>query len=277
MKAILFSVILLFFFGSRQVNAQRLEKVWETSVEMKTPESVLYHEEKDVIYVANINGDPSEKDGKGFISILTPDGSVKNFNWVQNLNAPKGMAIFGGHLFVADIDHLVEIDIENGNIVKKYHAPGAVFLNDVASCKNGMIFVSDTRTAKIHVLNDGEFSVWMEGSPFETPNGLFTENGKLFVGDKNIYEVDIATKKATQIIADAGGVDGLEKNNEGEFVFSNWPGRIFINHNHKNIKLHDSTAREINTADIDFALKYNWVLVPTFFNNRVVAYKIVDL
>ena len=277
MKAILYGILLVCFLGAGQLNAQSLKKVWETSTEMKTPESVLYDSERDVIYVANINENPSEKDGNGFISVLNSDGSVKVFKWIENLSAPKGMAVFEGRLYVADIDQLVEIDIENGKILKKYDAPNAIFLNDVASCMNGMIFVSDTRTAKIHVLNDGVFSVWMEGDPFKSPNGLFTEKGKLYVGDENIYEVEIPSKKVTKIISDAGGVDGLVKNNEGQFVFSNWPGRIFIHANGENIKLHDSTAEEINTADIDFALKYNWILVPTFFDNRIVAYKIVDL
>lgn len=277
MKTILSGLLLICILVASQLNAQTLEKVWETSTEMKTPESVLYDSDRDLIYVANINDNPSEKDGNGFISILNPDGSVKVFKWIENLSAPKGMAIFDGKFYVSDIDQLVEIDIESGKILKKYDAPNAVFLNDVAACMNGMIFVSDTRTAKIHVLNDGVFSVWMEGEPLKSPNGLFTEKGKLFVGDENIYEIDIRSKKITKIISDAGGVDGLEKNNEGQFVFSNWPGRIFIHADGKNIKLHDSTSEEINTADIDFALKYNWVLVPTFFDNRVVAYKIVGL
>jgi len=276
MKTNLLGFIMVLFLFAGQASAQKLEKVWETSEEMKTPESVLYHEDKDVIYVANINDNPSEKDGNGFITILNPDGSVKEYKWVENLSAPKGMAVYDGKLYVADIDQLVEIDIEQGVILKKYDAPNAVFLNDVAACMNGMIFVTDTRTAKIHVLHNGNFSVWLEGEPFESPNGLFTEGGKLYVGDNNVYEVDVKTKKVKQIIADAGGVDGLEKNNEGEFVFSNWAGRIFVHKNGENIKLHDSTAQEINTADIDFALKYNWVLVPTFFDNRVVAYKIIE-
>lgn len=276
MKTLLFSLILVFISGLGTLNAQKLEKVWETSAELKTPESVLFDEDSDVIYVANINGDPSEKDGNGFISILNDDGSPKELHWVKNLNAPKGMALHEGKLYVSDIDQLVEIDVKSGKVSNKYDAPNAVFLNDVAACMNGMVFVSDTRTAKIHVLHQGDFSVWMEGEPFETPNGLFTEKGKLFVGDKNVYEVDVKTKEVKEIIGDAGGVDGLEKNNQGEFVFSNWPGRVFIHRNGKNIKLLDTTEQEINTADLDFSLKLDLVLVPTFFDNRVVAYKIVN-
>jgi outer membrane protein assembly factor BamB len=275
MKTILTGIILILIFGVNISNAQHLEKVWQTSCDLKTPESVLYDRESDVIYVSNIDGDPSQKDGNGFISILNPDGSVKNLHWIKNLDAPKGLAIFKGKLYVADIDKLVEIDIKKGNILAKYDAPGAVFLNDVTACMNGMIFVSDTRTAKIHVLNEGKFTVWMEGKPLETPNGLMAEKGKLFVGDKNIYEVDIQSKETVQLIEDAGGVDGLEKNNDGDFVFSNWPGKIFIHKDGKTIKLLDTTAQELNTADIDYDLKHDLILVPTFFDNHIVAYKIV--
>ncbi len=50
------------------------------------------------------------------------------------------MAIYKGKLYVSDIDQLVEIDIENGKIIKKYNAEDAVFLNDVAACMNGYDF-----------------------------------------------------------------------------------------------------------------------------------------
>jgi outer membrane protein assembly factor BamB len=275
MKTILSGLILTLFFGLNISNAQRLEKVWQTTADLKTPESVLYYQEMDVIFVANINGDPTAKDGNGFISILNPDGSEKKLDWITGLNAPKGMAIFKGKLYVSDIDQLVEIDIEKGKIVERYNASDAIFLNDVTACMNGMIFVSDNRAKKIYVLNEGKFNVWMEGDPFENPNGLMAEKGKLLVGDNKIYEVDIKTKKITTLIEDAGGVDGLEKNNDGDFVFSNWPGRIFIHKDGKTIKLLDTTDKNLNTADIDYDLKHDLILVPTFFDNHIVAYKIV--
>ncbi len=276
MKSILSFFIVVIIVGVPTVNAQRLEKVWESTTDLKTPESVIYNSEKDVIYVANINGDPSQKDGNGFISVLNTNGEIKNLEWIKGLNAPKGKAIFKGKLYVSDIDDLVEIDLENGTIINRYHATDAVFLNDVTACGNGMIFVSDTRTAKIHVLNEGRFTVWHEGAPLENPNGLMAEKGKLLVGDNNIYEIDITSKKINTLVEDAGGVDGLEKNNDGDFVFSNWPGRIFIYKNGKLTKLMDTTAQEMNTADIDYDLKHDLVLVPTFFKNQVIAYRIVD-
>ena len=275
MKTTLFSIVILSLLFAGKMQGQQLKEIWETSPEiLKTPESVLYDSGRDLIYVANINGGPSEKDGNGFISILNADGSLKTKNWVEGLNAPKGMALQGKKLYVSDIDELVVIDIEEAKVIERYHAPDAIFLNDVAICMNGMVFVSDTRTAKIHQLDGKNFTVWYEGDPLDSPNGLMTEKGHLYVGDLNIYKINISSKKIDTVVEDTGGVDGLEKNNDGNFVYSNWPGMIWIYKDGEKIKLHDSTEQKINTADIDFASKYEWILVPTFYDNRVVAYKL---
>ncbi len=276
MKKFNYTLLLLVLLISTGLSAQKLEKIWEISDGLKTPESVIYNQDNNLIYVANINGQPAEKDGNGFISVLTADGKMKKAEWVTGLNAPKGMAIFKNKLYVSDIDELVEIDIEKAAIVARYNAPGSIFLNDVTVTANGTVFASDNRAVKIYILNDNKLSVWKESDPFKNPNGLFAEGEKLYVGDVNIYEVDLKTKATKVLIEDAGGVDGLDKNAKGEFVFSNWPGRFFIQRNGKTIKLHDSVEQEINTADIDFAIKLNLVLVPTFFNNKIVAYRIVD-
>ena len=53
MKTFFILFVLLVFSGIGQIKAQKLEKVWETSIELKTPESVLFDEERNVMYVAN--------------------------------------------------------------------------------------------------------------------------------------------------------------------------------------------------------------------------------
>ena len=272
-KSILFFIFLV-AASTASIYAQQLVKVWETAPVLKTPESVIYCPGNDQIYVANINGNASEKDGNGFISILSSKGEVVNLEWVSGLHAPKGMGIYEGILYVADIDQLVEIDMKAGKIVKKYDAPGAEFLNDVTVCPDGKVLVTDMMKKKIHMLKDGQFTEWFHSETFNRPNGLFAEKGKLYVGDQHIFVIDMPNKTMEVLIADAGGVDGLEKDNDGNFVFSHWAGRIFINKDGKTTKLFDSSEQSINSADIDFASKLNLVLVPTFMDNRVVAYKL---
>jgi len=255
---------------------QKLEQAWETKQSFQVPESVIYDEANDIIYVANINGDASEKDGNGFISRLSVSGKIKNLKWIDGLDAPKGMGIFGNKLYVADIDKLVEIDIKEGKILRKYEAEGAVFLNDVAVRINGDVFLSDTRTGNIYLLANGNLSVWLEDSRISTPNGLMVEQGKLFVGENSVYEVDIETKHIQVAVEEGGGIDGLERDHKGRIVFSHWAGRIFIVTDGTPAKLLDTSNKGINSADIDFAFKPGLLLVPTFSDNRIIAYKIVD-
>lgn len=271
-KKAMIAVFVCFF--SIYSYGQKLVEVWRTGPKMKTPESVLYAPEEDVIFVANINGNPTDKDGNGFISQLNTDGSIKKMEWLTGLDAPKGMAVSNGKLYVADIDQLVEIDIADANIAKRYPAPGAVFLNDVAVSADGMVFVSDSRTNKIHALDNGQFSVWKDSKELDGINGLYTEAGKLFVRSGKIQEIDIKTKQTKDIQDDCGGIDGLAKDQEGNFVFSNWAGRIFYLEDGKMQKLWDTTDEKINTVDLFFAGKPNLLLVPTFFDNQVIAFRI---
>ena len=94
-----------------QNSSPSLEQVWASDTLLRTPESVLYDREREVIYVSNINMNPWEKDGNGFLSRMDLEGHILDLQWVTGLSAPKGMGILGNALFVADIAEVVEIDL----------------------------------------------------------------------------------------------------------------------------------------------------------------------
>src|ERR671923_722747 len=125
----------------QQMTTTKIEKVWETPAELKTPESVIYEPNENVLFVSNIDGPPDRKDKQGFISKVSPlNGSIIELNWVTGLDAPKGMAIINSNdnnklLYVSDITDLLEIDINSGKIINRYNAPGSAFLTDGASGK----------------------------------------------------------------------------------------------------------------------------------------------
>ncbi|MGH7665144.1 MAG: hypothetical protein ACRENI_12770, partial [Gemmatimonadaceae bacterium] len=116
-----------------------------------TPESVKYDEEQDVYFVSNINGNPSQKDGNGFISRVEPDSMLVDTMFIAGgaggvvLNAPKGLAITGDTLWVTDIDVVRGFNRETGAPVGviSFESHDPRFLNDIATGPDGALFVTD--------------------------------------------------------------------------------------------------------------------------------------
>ncbi len=256
-----------------------VEEVWTTGPIMKVPESVLYDQERNMIYVANIEGNPNDKDNQGFISKLKPSGEVETLAWVTDLNAPKGMGIYKNFLYVADITEVIVINIEEGVVVERYEIEGSGFLNDIAIDKNGMVYVTDSDTDKIHAILNGEINTWMEGDKFNRPNGLFCEDGTIMLassGDSQLKKIDLATQEITIVAGEIGHGDGIAKDKKGNYVVSSWAGQLFyIDQEGNKQMLLDTRELEVNSADIDMIVSENLVLVPTFFDNSVVAYRLV--
>jgi DNA-binding beta-propeller fold protein YncE len=165
------AVVALFFLVASSASAESLSESWRVEG-LSNPESVLFDPTQNALYVSNVAGEAMAKDGKGFISRLSPDGNILTLEWVTGLNAPKGLALVGERLFVSDIDELVAVDTKTGKIAKRWPAAGAKFLNDVAADEDGRVFVSDMVTNQIWQLAGDSFAVWLEGSGLENPNGL---------------------------------------------------------------------------------------------------------
>ncbi|MCK4548774.1 MAG: ATP/GTP-binding protein, partial [Candidatus Krumholzibacteria bacterium] len=99
---VLFPIMVI--MTSSPSGAFHLVKKWATDPVFKVPESVCWDFDREILYVSNIAGNPGEKDGEGFISRVSIEGEVRKLRWVTGLNAPKGMAVFGGRIYVSDID-----------------------------------------------------------------------------------------------------------------------------------------------------------------------------
>ncbi len=217
-------------------------KVWETAG-FKNPESALFDSNAGVVYVSNVNGVPTGKDGNGFVSTVSLDGKVQTLEWVKGLNGPKGLARAGGKLYVADIDELVEIDIKSATIAKRYPASGAKFLNDVAADAAGNIYVSDMATNTIWRLSGGTFEVFVNDAKLEGPNGLLVENDTLWVAAWGVMTNGMETKvpghlkrvsltdKTIASHGDGsplGNLDGIEPLGGGAYLVSDWvAGKVF--------------------------------------------------
>lgn len=255
--------------------AVTLTKKWETEPVLTTCESVLYDGDKDILYVSNINGAPDEKDGNGFISKLSLDGEVVDLNWVKGIDAPKGMGLHNGTLYVTDIDRVHAIDTEDGNITRTYPVEGAVFLNDIA-VDNGKIYISDSGGGAIYLIEDGELTTFM--SELKGPNGLYVDNGSLVVAfwdEGTLNTIDLSTREITKRTEGIENPDGIEAIGDNQFIVSSWNGIIHqIDNDWSRTVLLDTRADSISSADLGYVKDKNLLLVPTFFNNTVAAYEI---
>lgn len=276
MKQAMFLLSLLLSVGSVAIG-QGLNKLWATDTTLKVPESVLLDSKNQRLYVTNIEGKGAwDKDGKGSISLVTLSGKILNPEWIKGLHAPKGMTMFGDFLVVADVDSVVVIEVTKAQIVKKIYVDGAKALNDVTSDKRGNMYVSDSKTKKIHYIDVTKLEVSLFAEGLNGPNGLHYVDKTLFFTDAGgLYK--FGKEKEKILIADGmeGGTDGIEQVDENTFLVSCWAGSIWlVKTNGEKKLLLDSRKEAMNTADIGFDKKNKIVYVPTFWKNNVVAYQL---
>ena len=264
---------------SKQIeHSPQLEMVWQTDSLMTTCESVLYHKESGLIYVANVNNAPWELDHNGFISTIDTKGNIIEHKWIEGLSGPKGMGIVGNKLYVNDINRLVEIDITEQKIINAYPVEGNPALNDITVSPEGVVYSSDSSSDVIYALQNGRMDTIVK-KEFGGLNGLLhTKEGMYYMTSKTseFGICDLAEGSLKVLTKELGHGDGIVKLENGDFIVSSWKGEVFYIHGKdwSKTQLLNTIEQGINAADIDFIPESNLLLVPTFFNNRVVAYKL---
>ena len=259
--------------------SERLEKLWSTPAELKIPESSLYDSARKIIYVSNMADTTGVKNGQGFIAKVSPTGAILDAHWITGLHAPKGLALAGSRLFVSGIDEVVEIDVDRGAIVQRHPIPGAKDLNDVAITADGTVLITDTEKDQrfIFSLKDGQAGVFLESDEIKHCNGIFADGDRILVAGKGgrLLAVDRATKAITVLVAGTGYIDGIVKIAADRFLISDWKGTVqLLETGRPPVKLLDSKVTGINAADLGWIAAEQTILVPTFADNRVVAYRL---
>lgn len=254
----------------------QLELLWETSG-LRVPESVLIYQQNDnkLLFVSEIDGKGNVADGEGGVAILSTDGQMREHNWVRGLNAPKGLGVYQGKLYVADLTEVVIIDIATGKVVEKVVAPDAVFLNDITINADGVLYVSDTRKNRIYKLENGQISVWLEN--VDRPNGLKIIEDTLYIGAAHSLLKADSSGSLSEVASGFEQVtDGVEPLANGDFIVTCWAGIVYYVHaDGRIVKMLDTQQQKINTADIGWDSSSNTLYVPTFFGNSVKAFRLV--
>ena len=255
----------------------KIELIWESDTLLRTPESVLIDRERNILYVSNVNLNPWEKDGNGFISKLDMDGKITELKWIEGLHGPKGMGINGNSLFIVDIDALVEVNIETGEIIKKVELEGKPDLNDITVSDDGIVFVSGSASNTIYQLKDGALEEYFKGGE-ERFNGLFWEKDRMLLitsGSSQFKEINHKTKEVKIIAENMGHGDAIAPVGDDGYLCTSWAGKIFyVSATGETTVLLDTEDLAENAADLDYSIQNKILYVPTFFKNQVKAYKL---
>ncbi|MEO0438818.1 MAG: hypothetical protein AAF098_18150 [Pseudomonadota bacterium] len=181
------------------------------------------------LFISNVAGGGSEKDGEGWISLLSLAGKLIELRWLEGLDAPKGMVVKEGTLFVTDIDRVRRYRIETKEQLPPINVPDAKFLND-AAVYQGSVLVSDSRTGRIHKLIGGRSEVFLDDAEvLAGVNGLLANGEGLLISTMNRgellrYDDKQGLRKIAGGMENADGI-GITK---GGYLVSSWPGEIYF-------------------------------------------------
>ena len=284
MKNTVLAATLVTFLSWQNVGVSAAQLDWSLS-DFDQPESALYNPESREILVSNINGSTVEINGKGYISRVSASGEMLEKHWVEGMDAPKGMALVGDMLYIADMQKLHMVNTKTGQLVKSYFEANSKMLNDVSADEKGNIYVSDLLGGGIYRLKDDEFKLWLKTDLIGHPNGLLAEQQSLYVANwgqgmhedfstdelGKVYRLSLSDPSvAPQAISGPlGNLDGLVRFN-GDLIVNDWiNGKVF--------KLNEGKAEQLfnaGKAAADISLFQDKLLVPVMFDNRLDVYKL---
>lgn len=179
MKTLVTSICLA-VFGVAAVPATQAGEIWRASG-FEQPESALFDAANKRIIVSNIVGNPGKADGNGYLSVLSLDGKIVTQHWTDGMDAPKGMAISGGKLYVADITKVRVVDLASGKLDSSIDVPKAVFLNDMTADASGKVYVTDMLADTIYRIDGDRPELLVKDAILASPNGIFADGNRLIV------------------------------------------------------------------------------------------------
>lgn len=251
----------------------------KTITDLQMPESAIAAPDGRV-FVTEIGEFGKAGDGK----VTVIDKSGQKTTLATGLNDPKGIDLWNNELYIADVDHVVKVDMK-GNITviaKAKDFPGKpVFLNDMEIDGNGTLYVSDSGTddgenAGIYQITQaGKVSEILDDkSAIKRPNGLLMDgNDTLLVADfgtGDLYRTNISTGTTEALNKGFGGADGLVRDSKGYLYVSDWQnGKVW--------QLVEPKATPqllsddfVSAADISLSADGQYLMVPDMKGSKLV-------
>ncbi|MDO1500426.1 hypothetical protein Q2T40_09835 [Winogradskyella maritima] len=245
---------------------------------LKSCESAVYDATTNHIYASLIGG---REEGDGSIAKLKLDGTLVDSMFIINLNDPKGIVVTGDKLFVSDVKHLVEADVNTGVILNTYTQDSVNFLNDVEIDSEGNIYVSDTSNSEIYKLDTkGNFELWLADEALDRPNGLLYEDGTMYVASwgaseegGRVSKIDMQTKQIDYITRKIGNLDGIRPYGDGRLLISDWrSGNIHLIS--MNGEIDSLTTVGMSVGDIAYIKDKSLLFLPMNRQSRLLFYNL---
>jgi hypothetical protein len=214
------------------------------------PENLVYDSVADVFLVSNMGGGDTAHDDNGFISRVAPDGRILTLKWIAGgrygavLHAPKGLAIRGDTLAVADLGAVRLFDRRTGAPLLSITLPG-LMMNDVAFAPDGSLWITDTGPSRTpapvdttkdldavwRVTRDRKVETIARGLGLGRPDGLVLDGSAALIttfGGRRIEQTPAAPPNQWTTVATlpAGRLDGLRRLPDGSLVVTSWDARM---------------------------------------------------
>jgi sugar lactone lactonase YvrE len=256
-----------------EYRAPGLTQLWKTGKRFGVPESVAYDAKRQALYVSNY--EPFSPPGGQSISRLGLQGGEPQV-LIQGLRNPTGLAVHQDRLYAVEPRSVAEIDLEKRELVRRVELPEAVALNDITVDEKGTLYVSDPPAGVIYRIAKGQPEAWLKGPEVARPNGICLSGDRLLWannGDGQLKAVDLKTGKIS-LLADLNGglLDGLVNGPEGSWLVSHHEGRLYqVSTRGEVTQLLDLTVAGVRIADFEYLPDQRTVVIPTFYDNRVMA------
>jgi sugar lactone lactonase YvrE len=237
---------------------------------IRQPESVIWNPATRSYLISN--------SGTGIILSLVDKYEFFVFNKYK-LNSPKGMAIQGNTLYVADNERLIGLDLRTGKKKFRLDFPASSLLNDVETSPDGKVYVSDTKNNRIIIVNPRTRKAeYITDKKLFKPNGLhyafINEQQLLYIVSFHpfaaIQALNLKSRKLITIPdTQVAMADGITRDEFGFWLVSSWADSTIYKFNpdfSERSRIQDTFR---SPADIHYNLVNRELAIPHFETNLV--------
>ena len=248
------------------------EVVWVASGKFCEPETVLPLPD-DTLLVSNVCG--FREAGNGFLTLLSADGDILNWRIIEDLDAPLGMTLLDGQLYLVDNNHLKIFSWPEYDLVEIIGLDTMV-ANDLAIDPDGTVYVTDTAGHQvIRIAADSTQSVFTDKAQFQGANGIHIDGRNLYIGGSRLWRVGLENEEVVTIgpewLAD---IDGIEMEPTGALQITPVSGPLV--RYCSNSRFEVLGGEGISSANHGYSANLGLALIPTGFDNTVIAVRITN-